>query len=491
MKKACFYLVNSLLVISSLLLSVSVNSQKLDETAKLIPADGAEGDFFGNSVATNGEIAVVGAWFKNNLAGAAYIFRRDGDEWTEEQKLTASDASDYDFFGNSVNIYEQYVIIGASGAGNIGAAYIFKFDGNNWNELQKLTSSNGVLYDQFGSSVAINDSYAVVGAQNAQTLKGAVYVYERNGNSWVNEEMLTGNLYASSFGCAVDIDEEAIIIGACDNSYAYVFMLDGNVWTMTAELEDVNGSIYDEFGATVAIDGNYAVVGATHHQNGNGATGAAYVYKCQGSNWVEEQKIIAEDGELDDHFGIVSMYGNTIIVGAYHDDDYGLDAGSAYRYQKEGTVWQFKEKLFASDGFAGDEFGSSIAVYSDVIVAGAPDNNDNGSNSGSAYVFNYDPPTSAHFLSEQIIGLEQNYPNPFQHETTITYFIEKLGFVQIDIFNANGFLIKTVASEKVTAGRHSIHWDGKNQDGAPVTPGLYFYRLKLDLEVMYKNMLKI
>lgn len=493
MKKLWTFLTKSALVIILFFLSINiVNSQKIDETAKLLPVDGVAGDFFGSAVATNGEIAVVGAWFKNNFAGAVYVFRRYGSTWTEEEKLIPSDGSSYDFFGNSVDVYEDYIIVGATGSGNIGAAYIFKHNGNSWEEVKKLTPDNGIVYDRYGSSVAISEEYAIVGAESAQTLKGAVYVYSKDGSSWTEDDMLTGALYSSGFGSAVDISGESIIIGASDNSYAFVFMLDGNTWVMTAELDDLNGSIYDQFGASVSIDGDLAVVGATHHQNGNGATGAVYVYKRQGSNWVEEEKIVADDGELDDHFGVVSMFGNTIIVGAYSDDDYGLDAGSAYLYQKEGNNWEFKEKLFASDGFAGDEFGSAAAVFSDVIVLGAPDDNDNGENSGSAYIFNYNPQTGIPFITDNPAGtLEQNYPNPFHHVTSINYYIEKSGFVQIEIFNVKGVLIKTVVSEIQVSGGHTINWDGTNQNGIQENPGLYLYRFITDSQTFFKTMLKI
>jgi len=456
-------------------ISTTVFSQKLGETAKLTPADGEIGDFFGNSVATTGEIAVIGAWFKNNLAGAVYIFRRNGSEWSEEEKLVPSDASDYDFFGNSVDVYEDYVIIGASGAGNVGAAYIFKYNGNSWDEIQKLTPANGMLYDQYGSAVAINEEYAIVGARNAQSLKGAVYVYQKNGNNWTNEEMLTGTLYASSFGCAVDIDEEAIIIGASDNSYAYVFMLDGDTWTMTAELEDVNGSVYDEFGSTVSIDGDLAIVGATHHQNGNGATGAAYIYKRQGSNWVEDEKLVADDGELDDHFGIVSMYGNNVVIGAYSDDDYGMDAGSAYLYQKENDNWIFKEKLNASDGFAGDELGSSTAIFEDIILIGAPDDNDNGAESGSAYIFIYDPQMG---IVNNNSDCQQKYiyayPNPFHTHITFQFLCMESNLENIYIYNINGQLERFIPLQQNDKEKKRLVWDGRNNYGESVKKGIYY-----------------
>jgi len=479
-------------IIFFILFFINTAAQKVDEIAKLLPSDGQAGAFFGNSVATNGEIAIIGAWFDNDMTGAAYVFRQNENNWVQEAKLLPEDGSSYDFFGSSVAVYENDVIVGATGADNKGAAYLFHYNGNSWSQTYKFTAGNGMTYDNFGSAVSLSGEYAVIGASGAQTLKGAVYVYSKSGSGWQEDEMLTGTLYSSSFGSAVDISNETIVVGASASSYAFVFMLDGNSWVKVAELEDVNGSVTDKFGKTVSIDGDLVVIGATHHQNGNGATGAAYVYHRQGSSWVEEEKIVAEDGELDDHFGIVSIYGTTIVVGAYGDDDYGLDAGSAYVYQKEEDNWQFKDKLLASDGFAGDELGSSVAIFSDVIVAGAPNDNDNGASAGSAYIFPGDIQTTVdHSEKNLLFTLGQNFPNPFSGETKISFNIEEPTFVQITIFDCFGQKIETIINEYLPAGYHKTVWNGTNSNGEKVKSGLYYYQFRTNNGFVINSMLKL
>ncbi len=479
------------LIFCSIILSLPSNAQRINETAKLLPSDGESEAFFGNAVATNGEIAVIGAWFSDDMAGAAYIFRRDGTNWTEEEKLTPTNGSSYDFFGCSVSVYGDDVIVGAPGDNNKGAAYIFHFNGNNWTQTTKLTASNGATYDYYGSSVALSDNYAIVGASGAQSLEGAVYVYTKNGTSWQEAQILNGTLYSTSFGSAVDISGEAIVVGASASSYAFVFMLDGTTWVKVAELTDLNGSINDKFGKTVSIDGDLAVVGAPNHQNGNGATGAAYIYHRQGSNWVEEEKIVAEDGELDDHFGIVSLCGTTLVVGAYDDDDYGLDAGSAYLYCKEGDNWQFKDKLLASDGFAGDELGSSVAVFSDVIITGAPNDNDNGPSSGSAYIFDNNYPTDVFQpFASRSCQLHQNIPNPFVTATTIKFQIVNPGQTEIIIFDSYGKQVKVLLNEFTSEGEHQFCWDGTDENGNKVRAGNYFCQLKTGREVELISLIK-
>lgn len=479
-------------IIFFIIFFINTTAQKIDEVAKLLPSDGQAGAFFGNSVATDGEIAVIGAWFDNDMAGAAYVFRRNGDNWTQEAKLLPNSGSSYDFFGSSVEVYGDDVIVGATGTDNKGAAYLFHYNGSNWTQTHKFSAGNGMTYDNFGSAVSLNGDYAVIGASGAQALKGAVYVYKKNGNSWQEDDMLTGTLYSSSFGSAVDISGDAIIVGAGASSYAFVFMLDGSTWVKVAELTDLNGTLSDKFGGTVSIDGDLAVVGATYHQNENGATGAAYVYHRQGSNWVEEEKIVAEDGELDDHFGVVSIYGTTIVIGAYGDDDYGLDAGSAYIYQKEGDNWQFKDKLQASDGFAGDELGSSVAIFSNVIVAGAPNDNDNGTSAGSAYVFPAETQTIAnHSEKNPSIKLGQNFPNPFAGETTISFNIEKPTFVQLTIFDCTGQKTETLVNDYLPAGHHKTVWNGTNRNGEKVKPGLYYFQFRTNNSSIVKRMVKL
>jgi hypothetical protein len=147
----------------------------------------------------------------------------------------------------------------------------------------------------------------------------------------------------------------------------------------------------DNFGYSVAVSGDTAVVGAYGDGDNGSESGSAYVFRYDGSDWVEEAKLTASDGAAGDHFGFsVAVSGGTAVVGAGRDDDSGSSSGSAYVFRYEGSDWVEEAKLTASDGAAFDWFGVLVAVSGDTAVVGAFGDDDSGSNSGSAYVFRYD-----------------------------------------------------------------------------------------------------
>ncbi|MFC2084703.1 FG-GAP repeat protein, partial [Bacteroidota bacterium] len=216
---------------------------------KLIASDGAENDYFGWSVSISGDRAIIGALWNDDAgsnSGSAYIFSFDGTSWSEEAKLTASDAAANDEFGCSVSISGDRAIIGAkrnSDAGsNSGSAYIFSFDGTSWNEEVKITASDAERYDWFGNSVSIDGNRVIVGARNkdnALNSSGSAYIFSNDGTNWSEEAKLIASDAASRdyFGCSVSIKGNRVIIGAEENDdaggssgSAYIFSFNGTSW---------------------------------------------------------------------------------------------------------------------------------------------------------------------------------------------------------------------------------------------------------------------
>jgi len=322
--------------------------QNYDIETRVLGSNIGVGSFFGHSVSIDGNIAIVGAYGdgSNQPLGAAYIFQFDGSEWVEQQKLSTGIANDW--FGSSVSISGNIAVVGAPlDKGQKGAAYVYQFDGSRWVQQQKLTASDGAGY-LFGSSVAINGNTTIVGAY-ADNSKGP---------------------YTGS---------------------AYIFQFDGSSWIEQQKLTASDGEGYDSFGYSVAINGNTAIVGAYADDDKGSASGSAYIFQFDGSSWVEQQKLIASDGETNDYFGYsVAINSKTALVGADGDDDKGnINSGSAYIFQFNGSDWVQQEKLTASDGAAGDYFGWSVALSEDIALVGAYADNDKGSASGSVYVFSF------------------------------------------------------------------------------------------------------
>ena len=378
------------------------------ELTNILASDGQAGDYFGRSVAVSGNVMVIGADHnddKGNESGSAYVFRFNGLNWIEETKLLPAEGAPEQAFGSSVTVSGNIALIGArrddENGDNSGSAYIFRFDGSKWIEETKLLPSDGTSGDEFGSSVAISGDLAIVGAEWKDLVgpdMGAAYVFRFDGANWNQEKQLLPTDLASThhdhFGYSVAISGESALIGAPyhegtgnNSGLVYAYRFDGSDWIEEARLLPADIAAGDFFGISVAISRNVAVMGASSN-GAMGVTGSAYVYRFNGSNWLEETKLLPSDGAADDMFGwSVSASSETLVIGARDDDDNGSKSGSAYVFNFNGANWIEEAKLIPTDGAAGDWFGNTLAIEGNEVVIGAYNNDDNGDNSGSAYIF--------------------------------------------------------------------------------------------------------
>jgi hypothetical protein len=196
------------------------------------------------------------------------------------------------------------------------------------------------------------------------------------------------------FGWSVAVSDDTAVAGAYeddDHGSSYVFRYDGSDWVEEGKLRASDGAADDSFGRSVAVSGDTALVGANGDDDNGSRSGSAYVFRYDGIDWVEEAKLTASDGAADDSFGrSVAVSGDTALVGANGDDDNGSRSGSAYVFRYDGIDWVEEAKLTASDAAASDYFGLSVAVSGDTAVVGAFNDDDDGASSGSAHVFRYD-----------------------------------------------------------------------------------------------------
>ena len=386
--------------------TICVNCADLRGLTKLIPSDGEPSDMFGWSVSIDGDYAIVGAYLDDDMAmysGSAYIFRRNAGSWLLEKKLVAPDGTHEIHFGWSVSISGDYAIIGAPldddmGIGS-GSAYIFSRNSGSWPLEKKLVAPDGILGDQFGHFVSIDGDYAIVGAPKDDDMgynSGSAYIFRRNAGSWPLEKKLVafdGDV-EDWFGCSGFISGDNVIIGApydkdmgSDSGSAYIFNRNTGNWPLEKKLTAYDGSTGDWFGCSVSISGDYAIVGARYHDDLGSNSGSAYIFRRDMGSWPLEKKLTAYDTTTCDEFGIsVSISGEYAIIGAILDDDMGSDSGSAYIFQRNSGSWPLETKLTAFDGDVDDWFGLSVSIKGNLAIIGAPLNDDMGSNSGSAYV---------------------------------------------------------------------------------------------------------
>jgi len=389
------------------------------EVKKLTASDGAAGDNFGISLSISHDTVVVCAFGEDDNgsgSGSAYIFERNqggADQWGEVKKLTASDGAADEQFGLSVSIDRDRVVVGApfdDAKGNIsGSAYVFERNqggANNWGEVKKLTASDGSAGDNFGDSVSISSDTVVIGAIGDDFFKGAAYIFDRNeggADQWGEVKKLTASDGAGIdvFGESVSIDCDTVVVGARsdddngnDSGSAYIFERNqggANNWGEVKKLTASDGAAGDLFGFSVSISSDTIVVGASSDDGNDTNSGSAYIFeRNQGGadQWGEVKKLTASDGAANDNFGRwVSISCDTVVVGANGDDDNGSSSGSAYVFVNQCGDWVERDKATASDGAAGDEFGRAISISYDTVVVGAASDDDNGLSSGSAYIF--------------------------------------------------------------------------------------------------------
>ncbi len=312
-----------------------------------------------------------------------------------EMKILPEDGSQG--FGAAVSVSDGFALIGAPMDDDrgiaAGAAYVFKEDSGGWRQVKKLTASTGLSHDYFGASVAVTDAYALVGSLNDKDRgygAGAAYLYARDSDRWnLRAKLLAGDAGKNdNFGCGVALSGDVAAVGAFredsrgeDAGAVYVFRGSGG-WSAPEKLTAGDGGPGDHFGRSVSVSGNTLIVGAAHDDDRGTDAGAAYLFVSDGSSWSQAAKLTASDGSAGDLFGAsVSVSGDWAAIGAWGDDDRGIDAGAVYLFKREGGTWRQTAKRTAADGAAGMCFGRSVALSGSFALVGT------GDRGGAAYLF--------------------------------------------------------------------------------------------------------
>ncbi len=470
------------------------NAGLTTQQAYLKASNTGANDFFGLSVAVSGDTVVVGASGEDSNAvgvngnqndngagssGAAYVFVRSNGVWSQQAYLKASNTEADDEFGFSVAVSEDTVVIGAIGESSSatgvngnqgnnsaigsGAAYVFVRSGETWSQQAYLKASNTEVNGRFGWSVAVSEDTAVIGAigesgsargingnqtNNSAIGSGAAYVFVRSGAVWSQQAYLKASNtgVGDQFGTSVAIARDTAIVGArlessnavgvngnqgnnsaIGSGAAYMFVRSGETWSQQAYLKASNTGVNDQFGASVAISGDTVVVGARFEAssavgiNANQiddsvfASGAAYVFVRSGIAWSQQAYLKASNTGEADFFGeSVAIAGNTVIVGATGEsssaegvngnqaDNSANASGAAYVFARRGGIWSQQAYLKASNIEVTNFFGKSVAISGELIVVGAffehsnntgvntmPNNAGTADSSGAAYIFDF------------------------------------------------------------------------------------------------------
>jgi hypothetical protein len=347
-----------------------------------------EGTGFGKDVALDGMTMVVCDWaYETNNDGRAYVFSWNGIAFEEDTVLVPDlqAASDTSFDGWAVAVDDETIVIAASGS---NAAFVYVKDaGGVWSLQQELTPSDAG--GSFGIAVAVHGDRIVVGANTARNIVGAAYVFERSGTSWNETKILRPNDNAGyQFGQDVDLEEDMIVIGAPGHTKSrgavYVFALnDAHVWKETKIIVASDYTDGASFGYSVALSGSSIAVGSLSSGSAE-SNGRAYIYT--GPDF-DETALLQGDASGNDQFGhSVALFGDTAVVGAsYHDSKNG--ATYIFQRPRKDYSWSQTAKLTSSVG-NGEQLGYSVAISGDFVVTGASH-----SRFGDVYVFEEDVDT--------------------------------------------------------------------------------------------------
>lgn len=401
-------------------------------------------DMFGMMVAMSGDTLVVGAAFEDSNAktidgdgsnndlqdsGAAYVFVRRGENWEQQAYLKPTDPLTQDYFGLSVAISGDTIVVGAVRSDFLGlspttprpgVAYVFTRKDGKWSQTARLSPASGAAGDEYGYNLAIEGDLLAVGAPR-DAGSGAVYVYVRNGNDWQEQQKVkpAPTVANGMFGSALAISKDSLIVGASADGTeksgagsAYVFTPADGHWAQSQRLTGDPISTDASFGYVLAMSGDYAIIGAPRVKAITGDAlvvmvdpGEAFVFHREVAGWKQTQRLQAMLPRQNDSFGSsVAMLGGNALIGACGDASgattIGGDAarrdavyaGAGYLYALEGAEWKLSAYLKARNTDSADSLGFGAALSNDVAVLSANWESSNAkgingdqSNNGAAY----------------------------------------------------------------------------------------------------------
>jgi hypothetical protein len=342
----------------------------------LTASDGVFGDKFAYGMDVDGDYAVVSAYEHNSNAGAVYVYNKNGGgTWVEQQKIEVSAGT---FFSNSVAISGDTIVIGAhleNNGASSGSAYIFKRSGATWSQEAKLVPGDGGS-DWFGRFVDIDGDTVIVSAPRDDDLgsdSGAIYVFTRSGTTWTQQQKVVAseNTSGMAFGSQafavgepIAVSGDTMVVGAPNattgRGYVYIFTRSGTTWTQTQRERGSGIGADMHFANAVDIDGDTFVTGAPDDGAG---LGYIHVYTKSGATWSEQQRFRGSDSTTGDVIGSdVAIDGDTITVGAAYDDDNGNASGMAFVFTRSGSTWTEITKLIDSTNGGGDQYGRMVAM---------------------------------------------------------------------------------------------------------------------------------
>jgi hypothetical protein len=466
---------------------MAISNVVLPQINKIVPADIAQEDAFGWSVDMYENHALVGSVYDDDndiQSGSAYVFHFDGTQWNEQAKIVASDGGFADYFGYAVCIHDGQLIVGAYrdfvGSVRSGSAYVFTQSGNTWIEAAKLVPFDPEEEDRFGAKVAIYGNYAAVGAyyrdDNGES-SGAVYVYKKSAGEWnFHQKLAPESLQANDlFGTSVAFSADYLFIGSIGNSdqenssgKVFVFELDNEDWILFDELYPEDPAEGKGFGSAISATQQTMAIGAYRDHAVATESGSVYLFEKADGNWEFRQKVFPSDGTAGAFFGhSLAIDNDRLVVGALYDNTLRAETGSAYVYTRESSGnWLLSAKIVPDDAHDQQRFSTGIGLSGKYAIAGAPYDEEYGYHTGAAYICDLD--IILH-QQEKIYSPDKSfcYPNPATRDLIIMLPSNEKTAALI-LCDVSGKLL----IEKQINGNQTV------VDVTSLSPGIYLYRVQ-------------
>ena len=508
----------------------------------IIPAPDGVNTSWGHSVDISGKTLIAGYTSYTGNHGGVFILEQKEKRWEVLNHFETQNENMRDWFGHAVAIsgntavisaYEfggQKIVAGWVLGGGPGRVYTYRRGTTGFIPVQDFVASDAQNDDRFGYAVDLSgENLLVIGSPYHEEQKGAVYVYVQEGGKWAQKAKLQADDAApgARLGWDVDVDGSTIIAGAPlsaaperNSGAAYIFKWQGGDWVQVAKLTPEDGDGGDVFGTSVDVSKSLVIVGASKDENDvkKRGSGSAYIFSDVGDVYTQEAKLTADELQENANFGLtVALDVNRALVGAPSTDTkVGNDSGAAYAFLKVGTKWVLQATIIpklmlniaqGQNLTSGDNMGSAVAIdgefgrnfnFAAIGVRWAV--TAKGVDAGSVYVFDTEEEASLNLplsveprgdLALTMFGdikrtaLLQNFPNPFNPETWIPYTLADDADVSVRIYDIQGKLVRQLEVGQQPGGSYlsrktAAYWNGKDRLGESVSSGIYFYTLKAD-----------
>ncbi len=480
----------AILILLALLAPPGAWAQSVRLGASPVPA---ASHAFGHSIDVDGNVLVAGAPEEAMHAGAVYVFAYNpASGWEQERQIVSPDSAQGSAFGAAIDLEGSFLLVGAPGAAESGAAYVFYRDPvSGWEQRARLAAPDPGFGDGFGTSVALGGTVALVGAPYEDA--GTVHAFDFHApGEWRHRQTLipAPQETGSAFGAAIALDREYALVGAPmgneprgrEAGLAFLYARTaGSDWILRAVLQASDARQNNNFGAAIAIgrqelaDAPYAVVGAP--QAGPRREGAAYLFTETDMRWTEVDRYSSPESSSRDRTGAaVAMRGSLVVIGVPGRDTGAAedDAGIAYLLSLEDPhTWRESAQLTAQGPTAQSRFASAVAIGGEQIVIGAPGED-------AAYVYDRSiVETNAMSPAATSTSLSlTNYPNPFHTATTVVVGLpterSDSRQVYLAVYDALGRRIAVLLDGMLSGQQHTVQWSAPG-----LATGAYLYRLSV------------